>query len=99
MAELKVGMKIQKWDDVTGTATETVDVTIEIPDNGKQNPLRSLEDQIEQNDNMLDGIVNNLPEETIAEKEERTSVIKKLHSIEPTSDGRHSKKLHPELCL
>ncbi|MBE5837982.1 DUF4316 domain-containing protein [Butyrivibrio sp.] len=99
MAELKVGMKIQKWDDVTGTATETVDVTIEIPDNGKQNPLRNLEDQIEQNDNMLDGIVNNLPEETIAEKEERTSVIKKLHSIEPTSDGRYGKKIHPELCL
>lgn len=99
MTEMRVGMKIQKWDDITGAVTETVDVSIEIPDNGKPNPLRSLEDQIEQNDNMIDGVVNNLPEETIAEKEERTSVIKKLHSLEPISDGSRKKKLYPELVL
>ena len=65
--EQRVGRKIQKWDEVNGTVTETVDVTVEVPgDTGKANPLRSLEDQIEQNDNMLDGVINNLPEETIA---------------------------------
>ena len=37
---------------------------VELPDfcSGK-NPLRSLEDSIEQNDNQLDGIINNLPSE------------------------------------
>ena len=62
------------------------------------NPIRSLEDQIEQNDNMLDGIINNLPEETIAEKEKRTSVISKLHAIEPRSDKKEQ-RLFPELSL
>ena len=47
---------------------------------------------------MLDGIINNLPEETIAEKEERTSVISKLHAIEPRSEKK-SQKLFPELSL
>ena len=98
MAEMKTGKKIQKWDEVTGTMTETVDVSVEVPEDGKRNPIRSLEDQIEQNDNMLDGIINNLPEETIAEKEERTSVISKLHSIEPRSEKKEQ-KLFPELSL
>ena len=43
-----------------------------------RNPLRGLEDQIEQNDNQLDGIINNLPEETVAEKEAKSSVLEKL---------------------
>ncbi|MBP3261202.1 DUF4316 domain-containing protein [Pseudobutyrivibrio sp.] len=98
MAEMRVGKKIQKWDEVSGTTTETVDIAIEVPEDGKRNPIRSLEDQIEQNDNMLDGIINNLPEETIAEKEERTSVISKLHAIEPRSD-KIEQKLFPELSL
>ena len=46
-------------------------------DSGK-NPMRSIEDQIEQNDNQLDGIINNLPEETVTEKEVKTSVLEKL---------------------
>lgn len=98
MAEMRVGKKIQKWDEVSGAMTETVDVSVEVPEEGKRNPIRSLEDQIEQNDNMLDGIVNNLPEETIAEKEERTSVINKLHAIEPRSE-KNEQKIFPELAL
>ena len=98
MAEMRVGKKIQKWDEVSGAMTETVDVAVEVPEEGKRNPIRSLEDQIEQNDNMLDGIINNLHEETIAEKEERTSVISKLHSIEPRSEKKEQ-KLFPELSL
>ena len=98
MSEMRAGKKIQKWDEVTGTTTETVDVAVEAPEDGKRNPIRSLEDQIEQNDNMLDGIINNLPEETIAEKEERTSVIHKLHSIDPRSEKKEQ-KMYPELSL
>ena len=98
MPEMRVGKKIQKWDEVTGTMTETVDVSVEVPEDGKRNPIRSLEDQIEQNDNMIDGIVNNLPEETVAEKEERTSVIGKLKAV-PQQDEKRPKKLLPELVL
>ena len=46
--------------------------------NSGKNPIRNIEDQIEQNDNQLDGIINNLPEATIAEKEAKSSVIEKL---------------------
>ncbi len=97
MAEQRVGNKIQKWDEISGTATETVDVSVQLPDSGKPSPIRSLEDQIEQNDNMLDGIVNNLPEETIAEKEARTSVYTKLKDFRPEIDERPRKPLFPEL--
>lgn len=98
--EQRVGKKIQKWDEVNGTVTETVDVAVEVPgDTGKANPLRSLEDQIEQNDNMLDGVINNLPEETIAEKEERTSTIAKLKGFVPEKTERDSRLSLPQLEL
>lgn len=42
------------------------------------NPLRGVENLIEQNDNQLDGVINNLPEETLAGKESKSSVIEKL---------------------
>ncbi len=92
MGEVRVGKKIQKWDEVSGAVTETVDIAVQIPDDGKPNPLRSLEDQIEQNDNMLDGVINNLPEETIAEKEERTSVFDKLKTYKPQTEEPKRKK-------
>ena len=56
-------------------------------DSGR-NPLRGIEDQIEQNDNQLDGIINNMPEETVAEKEAKTSVVEKLKVPVP----EHEKK-------
>ncbi len=93
MAEMRVGKKIQKWDEVSGTMTETLEIFVEIPDSGKQGPMRSLEDQIEQNDNMLDGIINNLPEETIAEKEERTSVFDKNKNHKPEIEEPHKKRI------
>ena len=98
--EQRVGRKIQKWDEVNGTVTETVDVSVEVPgDTGKANPLRSLEDQIEQNDNMLDGVINNLPEETIAEKEERTSTIAKLRGFVSDKKEHDPKVAFPQLEL
>lgn len=38
----------------------------------------NIEEMIEQNDNQLDGIINNLPMETVFEKEAKTSVREKL---------------------
>lgn len=61
--------------------------------------MRSLEDQIEQNDNMLDGIINNLPEETIAEKEKRTSTIAKLRSFVPEKKEQEPRLSLPQLEL
>ena len=55
-----------------------------------------MEDMVEQNDNQLDGIINNLPEETIAEKEERTSVRNKLKDM-ILEDMEEKRKLR-ELC-
>ena len=76
MAEQRKGKKIRKWDEVNGA--EEVEVSEQIPDGQSANPIRSLEDQLEQNDNQLDGIINNLPKETPAEEEQRTSIVEKL---------------------
>lgn len=46
-----------------------------------RNPLRSLEDSLEQNDNQLDGMVNNLPEPAYRPERgepEKTSVLEQL---------------------
>ena len=63
---------------------------------------RGLEDQIEQNDNQLDGIINNLPEETVAEKEAKSSVVEKLKTAirESEAQERKPKVIGPdrELC-
>ena len=56
--------------------------------NSGKNPIRSIEDQIEQNDNQLDGIINNLPEATIAEKEAKSSVIEKLKAPLPEQERK-----------
>ena len=56
--------------------------------NSGRNPLREIEDQIEQNDNQLDGIINNMPEETVTEKDVKASVVEKLKVPVP----EHEKK-------
>ena len=56
--------------------------------NSGKNPIRNIEDQIEQNDNQLDGMINNLPEETIAEKEAKSSVIEKLKAPLPGQERK-----------
>ena len=42
--------------------------------------MRTIEDAVEQNDNAIDGVINNLPKPEEAEKEEqaKASVLKKL---------------------
>ena len=59
--------------------------------------VKAAEDAIEGNDNNFDGIINNLPEETIAEKEARTSVYTTLKDFKPEIDERPRKPLFPEL--
>ena len=72
----------------------------ELPEfNSGRNPLRGIEDMIEQNDNQLDGIINNMPEETVAEKEAKSSVVEKLKQPVPEREKK-PKSLCPdrELC-
>ena len=57
------------------------------------NPLRGLEDLIEQNDNQLDGIINNLPEETTAEKETKTSILEKIKKLSKETDSPQRTKV------
>ena len=67
--------------------------------NSGRNPLREIEDQVEQNDNQLDGIINNMPEETVTEKDAKASVVEKLKVSVPEHE-RKSRSLCPdrELC-
>lgn len=87
--------KIQKWDEVGGaveTEVETIgDSFDETPGSGpsvSRNPMRGIEDMVEQNDNSFDGVINNLPEpkpvcqvdaaEVVEQEQKKKSVLKKL---------------------
>ena len=49
----------------------------------QKNHIRTLEDMLEQNDNMLDGVVNNMPDEALLCKceKKRESVLEQLHEM------------------
>jgi hypothetical protein len=61
-----------------------------------RNPMRGIEDMVEQNDNSFDGVINNLPEpkpvcqvsaaEVIEEEHKKKSVLKKLQEAAPAPD-------------
>ena len=79
--------KIEKWDEVNGiTAPDSVGF-VELPGffSGK-NHLRSAEDSLEQNDNNLDGVINNLPDERAGRSspEEKPSVLEQLKGLQPS---------------
>ena len=92
---------VKKWDDVNGAVV--VPEKDESTDSVKlKSHTRTMEDMVEQNDNQLDGIINNLPEETVAEKEAKTSVREQLKGIAPAEidEARRVRSLCPdrELC-
>lgn len=92
---------VKKWDDVNGVAV--VSEKDESTDPVKlKSHTRTMEDMVEQNDNQLDGIINNLPKETVAEKEAKTSVREQLKGITPAEidEARRVRSLCPdrELC-
>ena len=96
----------------------------ELDPNTLGNVRRGLEDQIEQNDNSLDGIINNIKanesadkfrddncngipdeeeirenHEKVAEKAEKTSLLKQLRDCKPETDDRPHRCFAPELVL
>ena len=87
---------MKKWDDVIGVAVDEKEKDESSDPVKRKSHTRTMEDMVEQNDNQLDGIINNLPEETIAEKEERTSVRNKLKDM-ILEDMEEKRKLR-ELC-
>ena len=83
---------VKKWDDVHGLPPEPEKDESSDPVKLKSH-TRTMEDMLEQNDNQLDGVINNLPEDTIAEKEEKTSVVGKLKNVIPPDEEAHKPPL------
>ena len=84
--------KIKKWDEVHGEyEVEISDGTIssepdEVAGAGpsiSRNPMRGIEDMVEQNDNNFDGVINNIKPEPSSEllqsmQDDKKSVLEKL---------------------
>ena len=110
--EKKRKSKIQKWDEVGGAAEVEIDeVTADSSEEAgagpaiSKNPLRGIEDMVEQNDNNFDGVINNLPEpkpvaqvdsdDVIEEVQKKKSVLEKIRENAPDPE-----KVKPmSLCL
>ena len=102
--EKKKKTKIQKWDEVGGAVETEIEEVAgsfdETPGAGpsmSRNPMRGIEDMVEQNDNSFDGVINNLPEpkpvcqvsaaEVIEEEQKKKSVLKRLQEPVPVAEG------------
>ena len=115
--EKKRKSKIQKWDEVGGATEMEIDEVIVDPteDVGagpaiSKNPMRGMEDMVEQNDNNFDGVINNLPEpkpvtqvdseDVIEEVQKKKSVLEKIRENAPDPEKVKPMSLCPdrELC-
>ena len=115
--EKKRKSKIQKWDEVGGATEMEIDEVIVDPteDVGagpaiSKNPMRGIEDMVEQNDNNFDGVINNLPEpkpvaqvnseDVIEEVQKKKSVLEKIRENSPDREKVKPMSLCPdrELC-
>ena len=115
--EKKRKSKIQKWDEVGGAAEVEIDeVTADSSEEAgagpaiSKNPMRGIEDMVEQNDNNFDGVINNLPEpkpvtqvdseDVIEEAQKKKSVLEKIRENAPDPEKVKPMSLCPyrELC-
>ena len=115
--EKKRKSKIQKWDEVGGAAEVEIDeVTVDASEEAgagpaiSKNPMRGIEDMVEQNDNNFDGVINNLPEpkpvaqidseDVIEEVQKKKSVLEKIRENAPVPEKVKPMSLCPdrELC-
>lgn len=115
--EKKRKSKIQKWDEVGGaTELEIEEVTADASEEAgagsaiSKNPMRGIEDMVEQNDNNFDGVINNLPEpkpvtqvdseDVIEEVQKKKSVLEKIRENAPDPEKVKPMSLCPdrELC-
>lgn len=117
MAENMKGKKIKKWDEVTGAEIEIDASEGAGPDEMSgagpsisKNPIRGIEDMVEQNDNNFDGVINNLPEvkpvaqvsneDVIEEIQKKKSILEKIKETIPDPEKVKPVSLCPdrELC-
>lgn len=117
LMEKKRKSQIRKWDEVGGAVeTETYEMTAEAteePGMGpaiSKHPMKGIEDMVEQNDNNLDGVINNLPEpkptaqvtveDVIEAEQKKKSVLEKIRETVPNDDKTRPVSLCPdrELC-
>ena len=115
--EKKRKSKIQKWDEVGGaTEVEIDEITSDATEEAgagpaiSKNPMRGIEDMVEQNDNSFDGVINNLPEpkpvtqvdseDVIEEVQKKKSVLEKIRENAPDPEKVKPMSLCPdrELC-
>ena len=115
--EKKRKSKIQKWDEVGGSVEVEIDeVTADASEEAgagpaiSKNPMRGIEDMVEQNDNNFDGVINNLPEpkpvaqvdseDVIEEVQKKKSVLEKIRENSPDREKVKPMSLCPdrELC-
>lgn len=115
--EKKRKSKIRKWDEVGGAVETEIDEmtadTTEEPSMGpaiSKHPMKGIEDMVEQNDNNLDGVINNLPEpkpaaqitseDAIEAEQKKRSVLEKIRETVPNDDKPRPVSLCPdrELC-
>ena len=115
--EKKRKSKIQKWDEVGGAVEAEIDeVTADASEEAgagpaiSKNPMRGIEDMVEQNDNNFDGVINNLPEpkpvtqvdseDVIEEVQKKKSVLEKIRENSPDREKVKPMSLCPdrELC-
>ncbi len=94
MAEERKGTPIEKWDEVNGRSGATETSVVEKTDGSGRNmgerlgeQMRNIEDAVEQNDNSIDGVINNLPNQ----EEAKESVLKKLREHEKSADEERDK--------
>ena len=115
--EKKRKSKIQKWDEVGGAVEVEIDeVTADASEEAgagpaiSKNPMRGIEDMVEQNENNFDGVINNLPEpkpvaqvnseDVIEEVQKKKSVLEKIRENAPDPEKVKPMSLCPdrELC-
>ena len=116
--EKKRKSKIQKWDEVGGAAeVETDEVTADASEEAgagpaiSKNPMRGIEDMVEQNDNNFDGVINNLPgpkpvaqvdsDDVIEEVQKKKSVIGRIREAIPDPERVRPVSICPieERCI
>lgn len=81
---------VKKDGQITANFVDSIGFK-ELPQFGqiiRDNPLKAIEDAVEQNDNSFDGLINNLPPDNTAEKEVRSAKIEK--KSEKVTDEKRS---------
>ena len=104
--------KIKKWDEIHGEYE--VEVTDDISSGPEEtagvgpsisrNPMRGIEDMVEQNDNSFDGVINNVKHEpefphNHAKSDEKKSVLEKLKEQCRPMVPEPEKKPAPVCCM